>query len=95
MHHSETPPVTVPLIGGNFDGDGLTRCMQSIIAKPEWHEQLMDPNDSTHIRRYIQLAMNGDIKYSVLVMTLDHLRESRPGANDMFTGACARDLALG
>jgi biopolymer transport protein ExbD len=70
--------VTVPLVHGEYDGDGLSRCMESARNKPEWHEQLAD-------KRTIQVAGNGDVPYHVLVLTLDHLRESRPRANDMFT----------
>ena len=70
--------ITVPLQRGEYDGEGLTRCMESARNKPEWREQLAT-------RHNIQVAVNGDVPYSVLVTTLDHLRESHPGARDMFT----------
>jgi hypothetical protein len=70
--------ITVPLVRGEYDGDGLTRCMEAARNKPEWLEQLEN-------RRNIQVAVNGDIPYHVLVLTLDHLRETHAGANDMFT----------
>lgn len=70
--------ITVPLQNGRHDAEGLTRCMITIRSKPEWREQLAN-------RRNINVAVNGDLPYHVLVTTLDALRESRPGARDMFT----------
>ncbi len=70
--------ITIPLQRGEYDGEGLTRCMEAARNKPEWHDQLAT-------RRNIQVAVNGDVPYHVLVTTLDHLRETRPGARDMFT----------
>ena len=70
--------LTVPLTAGQHDGAALNRCMQAIRNKPEWHEQL-----ST--RHNIQVAVNGDVPYHVLVLTLDAVRETRPGLRDMFT----------
>jgi biopolymer transport protein TolR len=70
--------LTVPLVNGQHDGEGLTRCMQAIRNNPEWRRELES-------RRNIQIAGNGDIPYNVLVRTLDAVRESRPGANDLFT----------
>lgn len=70
--------LTVPLVGGQHDAAGLTRCMQAIRNNPEWRSELAN-------RRNIQVAVNGDVPYHVLVTTLDALRESRPGARDLFT----------
>ncbi len=70
--------ITVPMLRGEYDGEGLTRCMEAARNKPEWREQLAT-------RRNIQVAVNGDVPYHVLVLTLDHLRETRAGARDMFT----------
>jgi len=69
--------ITVPLAGGFHDYDTLTRCMVAIRNHHEWGPRLAD-------RHNIQVAVNGDISYHILVSTLDALRESRPGANDMF-----------
>lgn len=70
--------LTVPLVSGEHDGVGLTRCMEAIRNNPEWREQL-------RTKRNINIATNGDIPYHILVRTLDAVRETRPGANDLFT----------
>jgi biopolymer transport protein TolR len=70
--------LTVPLISGQHDAVGLSRCMVAIRNNPEWRAELAN-------RRNIQVAVNGDVPYHVLVSTLDALRESRPGARDLFT----------
>jgi biopolymer transport protein ExbD len=70
--------ITVPLQGGQHDAEGLTRCMVAIRSNPEWRAQLEN-------RRNINVAVNGDLPYHVLVKTLDALRETRPGARDLFT----------
>lgn len=70
--------LTVPLVGGEHDGAGLTRCMEAIRNHPEWREQLRN-------KRNINIATNGDIPYHIVVRTLDAVRESRSGANDLFT----------
>lgn len=70
--------ITVPLLNGQHDTVGLTRCMQAIKNHAEWGPQL-------RTRRNINVASNGDVPYHVLVSTLDAVRESRPNAGDLFT----------
>jgi biopolymer transport protein TolR len=73
--------VTVPLTNTRppeHDYAELTRCMQTIRNNPEWRRELADNHK-------IQIAANQDIPYRVLVSTLDAVRETRPGAKDMFT----------
>ncbi len=70
--------LTVALIAGNHDGPGLTRCLVNARNNPPWRTQLQT-------RRNIQVAVNGDVPYHVLITTLDAIRETRPGAGDMFT----------
>jgi biopolymer transport protein TolR len=70
--------LTIPLRGGNHDTAALTQCMVAIRTHPEWGRQL-----ST--RRNINVAVNGDVPYRVLVNTLDAVRETTPGRSDMFT----------
>lgn len=70
--------LTIPLNGGRHDAAALTRCMETIRNNPDWRRQLEN-------RRTIQIAVNGDVPYHVLVLTLDAVRETRPGARDMFT----------
>jgi len=68
--------LTVPLLAGRHDADGLTRCMQAIRNNPSWQEQLE--------RRKINIAVNEDVRYEALVRTLDAVRGTRPGLTDMF-----------
>jgi len=70
--------LTVPMVNGQHDTAALTRCMQAIRNNPEWREELAN-------RRNIQVAVNGDIPYHVLVTSLDAVRETRAGARDLFT----------
>jgi biopolymer transport protein TolR len=70
--------LTVPLASGTHDFATLTRCMTTIRNNPEWRTELADNHK-------IQIAANQDIPYRVLVGTLDAVRETRPGAKDMFT----------
>ena len=69
--------VTVPLVGGRYDAAALTQCMITIRNKPEWREQLAG-------RKTIQVGFNADVTYRDMVLTLDALRETRPGARDLF-----------
>lgn len=69
--------LTVPLQGGQPDTVGLNQCMQTIRNNPEWAAQLRE-------RHNVNIAVNGEVPYSVLVATLDAVRETRAGAHDMF-----------
>jgi biopolymer transport protein ExbD len=74
--------ITVPLVERErrlvHDFAGLNRCMVAIRNHPQWRAELAENHK-------IQIAANQDIPYSVLIGTLDAVRETRPGAKDMFT----------
>lgn len=59
------PPPTVPMRGPEWDYDGLTRCMQRI--KTEF------PSETRAI-----VAANPDIRYEIVVRTMDAMRGAPP-----------------
>ena len=70
--------VAVPLRGGRHDTAGLTRCLQVAREQPALREQFVG-------QRTINISTVGELPYQDLIETLDAVRETRPGANDLFT----------
>jgi biopolymer transport protein ExbD len=70
--------ISVPTRVGTFDTAALTSCLLAARLQPQWQSI----GGASH---EIQVAGAGGVPYRVIVQTLDALRESRPGAGDMFT----------
>src|SRR5262249_32258297 len=75
--HLAQAALTIPLRNNLHDTAALTQCMVAIRTHPEWGRELQQ-------RRNINIAVNGAVPYRVLVNTLDAVRETAPGRNDMF-----------
>lgn len=68
----------VPLRDGAHDPDGLRACLLRARAHP-------DLRDGLARQRAVDVSVFDALPYGTLVETLDAARESRPGANDLFT----------
>jgi hypothetical protein len=70
--------VAVPTRLGEYDTAALTSCLLAAHMQPRW--QALGGTEHE-----IQVASTGNVPYRVVVQTLDAVRESRPGARDLFT----------
>lgn len=71
------PAIAVPTVFGAQDYRRLTQCLSTAKHNPEWRTSL------ARIRA-VNVAGNADVPYAILVQTLDAVRETQPGAADLF-----------
>ncbi len=72
--------VTVPTRGGTHDASALTRCLSRVRASAAL-------GDALRGQRRVNVSTSGAVLYGELVRAIDAVRETSPGARDLFPDA--------